>query len=832
MGKKLFFLYFLIPFVAISYRTNGQGLACPTPPNNNTITVSPTTIICNGGCGKIGAAATATVPATNTYTIDSFPYNPYPYNGGTAYQALGDDVYGPLFNLPFPICFFGNSYTQCLIGSNGEVGFDLSLANSGITWTYGAIPSTQSGEIGSVMYPYMDIYFPDGGTIYTATYGTAPCRVFVVSGDSCSYFDAGDCPTQYITSQAVFHESTNQIDVNIKHKDVCTNWNSGNATLGIENIAGTVAYPIPGKNGSDWTADSLSYSFLPAGTAGGTVTYEWYDHNHLPVGSTDSVTICPTTSGYYYVVATIYSGCDTFTIKDSVDVLVGGGPDISSYNVVEPSTCGACDGKIILHGLVPFQPDTIYYAINGVNQPPQIITSWSDSTVTLINLCAATYSNITAKYGVCSSNVLPPVVLDNPPITAGFSYIVKYGCHGDTVVYTNLSSSPGATTINYTWKFGDGSIDTATNPTHIFLTQGTYTTELYISNTTCEDSTNQSIPLIHPIKASFTVSKDTICQGTQVNFTNTSIGNTVPTPPTYLWTFGDGNTSTLTNPSDIFLNYGVYVVKLVETDFVPCVDSAFYTVYVDSLSFNYFTTSDSVICLGKEVIFTGFNVAEGQTSTVWNFGDSTIITNRNPISYAYGSTGIFHVVYTANYRVCPDTSFSEDLTVLPYPVANIGPDTALCPGSGNITITDIANINNNAVTWLWNTGATTPSIVASTSGTYYVTVSQGGCSTTDSMFIGNDCYLDIPNAFTPNGDGVNDYFMPRQLLSSGLTSFKMEIFDRWGELLFQTTNIDGRGWDGRFNGVMQPQGVFVYMIDASFKDGSVQHYNGNVTLLR
>ena len=60
----------------------------------------------------------------------------------------------------------------------------------------------------------------------------------------------------------------------------------------------------------------------------------------------------------------------------------------------------------------------------------------------------------------------------------------------------------------------------------------------------------------------------------------------------------------------------------------------------------------------------------------------------------------------------------------------------------------------------------------------------------------------------------------------------MEIFDRWGVLLFQTTNIDGRGWDGKYNDILQPQGVYVYMMDASFKDGAVQHYKGNVTLLK
>ena len=79
---------------------------------------------------------------------------------------------------------------------------------------------------------------------------------------------------------------------------------------------------------------------------------------------------------------------------------------------------------------------------------------------------------------------------------------------------------------------------------------------------------------------------------------------------------------------------------------------------------------------------------------------------------------------------------------------------------------------------------------------------------------------------------MNDYFFPRQLLTSGLTSFNMNIYNRWGQLVFTSNSLDGRGWDGRFNGSEQPQGVFVYIIDVTFKDGQKEHHQGNVTLLR
>ncbi len=143
------------------------------------------------------------------------------------------------------------------------------------------------------------------------------------------------------------------------------------------------------------------------------------------------------------------------------------------------------------------------------------------------------------------------------------------------------------------------------------------------------------------------------------------------------------------------------------------------------------------------------------------------------------------------------------------------------------------NLTNPAIQYKWNTGATNVhTILVDSPGVYYLTASLNGCSTTDSVQIFNDCYLNIPNTFTPNGDGTNDYFFPRQLLSRSVTHFDMKVFNRWGQIIFQTGNINGRGWDGRFNDKDQPTGVYIYTIDANFTNGRVEQFKGNVTLLR
>jgi len=88
------------------------------------------------------------------------------------------------------------------------------------------------------------------------------------------------------------------------------------------------------------------------------------------------------------------------------------------------------------------------------------------------------------------------------------------------------------------------------------------------------------------------------------------------------------------------------------------------------------------------------------------------------------------------------------------------------------------------------------------------------------------------NSFSPNNDGMNDYFIPRDVLSSGLKTFQMSIYNRWGERIYFTNKLDGRGWDGKYNDKMQEMGVYVYLIDVVFDNGIRKSFQGNVTLIK
>jgi gliding motility-associated-like protein len=69
-------------------------------------------------------------------------------------------------------------------------------------------------------------------------------------------------------------------------------------------------------------------------------------------------------------------------------------------------------------------------------------------------------------------------------------------------------------------------------------------------------------------------------------------------------------------------------------------------------------------------------------------------------------------------------------------------------------------------------------------------------------------------------------------MSNGLKGFKMTIFNRWGQVVFETNRLDGRGWDGRFNEKEQPTGVYIYQVEAILQNGGMESYTGNLTLLR
>ena len=412
-----------------------------------------------------------------------------------------------------------------------------------------------------------------------------------------------------------------------------------------------------------------------------------------------------------------------------------------------------------------------------------------------------------------------------PGVTAAFDTFIHHGCQTDSVDFINQSVNG----VQYLWTFGDGSSSTAYSVTpHLYTSQGTYTVTLYAhSGDQCVDSAIKVLPLVHPIVASFTLDSAIVCQGHPVSFRDTSTA----TMPSYLWSFGDGATSTLKDPAHAYANTGTYNVVLSVTDEFLCSDNTAATVVVDSATVISMTISDTTLCLGNNITVAATFVAQGITAFVWNLGDGDSVVNVNPLTYAYPVTGSYVVTGMARYRACPDVAITRNVNIFAQPMIGLGADTSICEGSEAFSVGDYMNAANPAAHWLWSTGQVTPTITITSAGSYGVTVNIGGCIATDTINVINDCLLALPNIFTPNGDGTNDYFNPRDYMK-GITSFDMTIYNRWGQQVFHTDAIQGSGWDGMFNNTPQPEGVYIYQLNATFKDSQRINKTGNFTLIR
>ena len=603
-------------------------------------------------------------------------------------------------------------------------------------------------------------------------------------------------------------------------------------TLDVTSITADITYTITGISPCDTLhyylkvvhqADTLTTSpvtlcqFAPSGpltvSVPATDTLEWWT---TPTGGVSSPTApipsTATAGTTTYYVSEHHGLCSS--ARAPILVTITPQPPPPSLSGLSPY----CFGQTFVPFIATGTGILWYTSATGGIGTPTSPTVYTGAAGTDTFWATQTIAGCEGARAAIATTVLPKIVPE-------YTYVKHYGCHGDTVRFTNLSVNA----TKYSWAFGDGSSDTATNPAHIYLTQGTFTVKQFAVNSAgCVDSMLQTFDLIHPIHSAFTATPGIICQKQSIAFANSSIG----TDSSFMWYFGNGATDTAVNTSYTYNNTGVYTVKLITKDFVPCYDTATQVVYVDTISGIKMNLTDSVLCGGTYITLTGLYASIGNTGVTWSFGNGDTVKNVNPVYHAFGGSGQYTVTVTSHYRVCPDTSTRRTVNVFPQPTINLGPDTTICKGSNPIVLKDLNNNSYPQASYLWNTGERTKAITIVAPGQYFATVTIDNCHASDSILVGNDCYMNIPNAFTPNGDGLNDYFYPRQLLAKGLTNFKMNIYNRWGQLIFETTSLDGVGWDGKLNNVDQPSGVYVYVIDAAFKDGQKEHHQGNVTLLR
>lgn len=200
------------------------------------------------------------------------------------------------------------------------------------------------------------------------------------------------------------------------------------------------------------------------------------------------------------------------------------------------------------------------------------------------------------------------------------------------------------------------------------------------------------------------------------------------------------------------------------------------------------------------------------TATSAQSGHTWIIITTAPS----GSSGLIN----SFCKACNDTT-SVNCSV------NLGNDTTLCQGD-NI----ILNATTSNATYQWQDNSTNPTYTVSQQGTYWVNVTVNNCSMTDSLTVeSKECeiILEMPNVFTLNNDGTNDYFHPVKL--KGIDQASLKIYNRWGQKLFETSNIL-TGWDGKYYGQECTEGTYFWIIQYATITNESKTLTGFLTLIK
>ncbi|SDW91345.1 gliding motility-associated C-terminal domain-containing protein [Aequorivita viscosa] len=790
--------FLLFSFVAISLQALAQGPGHPNVDAGEDIEIP-----CNEDCTELNASYLYTGD-TSDYAVSSIPYAPpFPFTGGTPVSVNIDDRWSSAITLPFDFCFYGETYTEMVIGSNAVVSFDLAQNTPGgfCDWSFDeSIPDPNLFHT-AIFGPYMDVNPAVGGSgnINWTVFGDAPDRTMVVNFPGIPYFGSA-CSGSSLTSQIVMYETTNVIEVYIQDRPGGCTWNDGNAVIGIQNQDGTIGETAPGRNTGNWSATNEAWRFTPNGPPN--VVFSWLDADGNEISTNPTITVCPTDPVTVYTAQAVYTNCngDVVTVTDDVQVSLDGdfdltldlGPDLAlcdvpSYEIV-PTITGDITGATYLWSPGGETTPTITVTDSGIYTLE--VTKGDCSIIDSVELSfgeTVDLSNdLPTELQICSIDPIP--VLDATPTTPGIDLTLvtyEWTDSSGTVVSTDATFTP---TVGGTYNV---------TVTYAPCSQETFTIDIIISN--------QPILDLGPDKV--------VCAGGTFEIVPTIPGGT--TGVTFLWSTGettptitvsetgtytlDISIGSCTATDSIVVTFTEPIVVSLGDDFESCFEAnTTITATVNDASNMTFEWFMNGVLLAGET---------NQTLEIFEVGEySVIVTDAN------GCTGEDSIIVSGR----------DDLEV------TLGADFQTCP---NETQTITATTSEEGVTYQWllngnviagETNSTLDiSLDAGLMGTqtYSVIISTGGCTGEDSIDVtlypvGN-CV--ISQGISPNGDGFNDV-LDLTFLNDRTGIKKLQIFNRYGAIVFEQVNYTNQ-WKGQSkNGNDLPTGTYFYVIDLAGND--------------
>ena len=425
----------------------------------------------------------------------------------------------------------------------------------------------------------------------------------------------------------------------------------------------------------------------------------------------------------------------------------------------------------------------------------------------------------------CIDSVSKPQYIQTNGPEASFSINKNAGCVNDLFTFT-LDSQRNVG--SYVWDFGDGNTQTGgTTATHAYKTIGKIYVSLILSDAsgTCTVPITDSIQ-ISDVLADFTMTSDTGCAPFSSTFISTSINAN-----SFSWDFGQGQgfSSSQSQETIQYNTPGSYFIQLAITSAIGCIDTAIKQLDVFERPIAL-VSSDTGICIGQSVQLN----ASGGDFYSWSpnvFINDTSIPN--PI--VSPQTNTRYTVIVSNPSTCFDTA-SIFVEVVQEPIPFILIDSTLIIGESYQL-----NVNaGNGYMYSWTppeglscTDCPYPIATPLKTTTYYLVVSDKfGCFTvrdTIEIIVEEKYSLDVPKAFSPNNDGINDIIYSKGWGLKELIAFK--IYNRFGELVFESTDFNV-GWNGRYKGKDQNIETYIYTVEALTFGDKVLTKTGNISLLR
>ncbi len=603
-------------------------------------------------------------------------------------------------------------------------------------------------------------------------------------------------------------------------------------------IVAVEVYPIPVPDFTVTKAcDGLPINMVSSSTiaSGALSSYTWnYGDSTATVSGVTSTTHTYPTFGFYNVALTVVSdrGCPA-TRKKTAIVHPNPVADFQVLNACQDSVVFLVSGSVV-EGSFDFI-QSAFWIFGDPTSPNNTSTQFQPTHVYDNPGTYLVSVSVTTDKGCTDATQREVTVYPKPK--AEFTY--DETCENVTTIFTDASIPSGTTPISYWhWNFGDGKTAVGQNTEHRYNTSGSGTYRVYLaiaSSETCVDTAFKDVVINPAPKALYkTVG---VCLPDTMKFQDLSTvltGDIV----SWNWQFGDSTGSTYPSPGHRYREDGQYRAQLTVMTDSGCFNVTAQTVTVHPLPETPILTQDTV-CFGDNAFLRAITAPDVKVR--WY----NAVTDSLPFQTAYYYSTP-PLPFETTYFVEPVSAFGCVNVRTPVIASVYEPNTLAINSSATVLELPLAlaNFNSSATIdlkkWSWAFGDGSTSNVADPAyqyqypGIYNVTLKAddaNGCPLEASTIIEvkKVSNISLPSAFSPNGDGINDTY---RIGYYKMETFSIMVFNRWGQLVFASSNPDFE-WDGRdTKGNDVPEGVYVYNLSAVDVNGQGIEEARTITVVR